>query len=1275
MKNNPLIQLLFTALCWLGCYLPLQAQFSAGAEALTESKLAWRTWHITNKRGADFLLRVSGNTVYATNNTINDGSTFVVDSGPDDSNWTTPDSRWFYIRQASTGKYVTVASSGDLPRSVSMDDYDELNYGQQFRLIATVSTFQYKLRSRLSNDGPDIVLEINANGVLQGDAPKVDPSSEQKFAFNLAMPNGNDRTYALVGTYKGRYMSDNGIKVDGTQAIQKKDSDESGIWKLTPQGNNYYRIQNNLTKLYLTAPAGSVNGSIPIMTASHYGDRSLWLLDPGDVNFRISNKEFPQLFVSATSMPSGEALRLRTSADPYRAWVISLMPGEIEIAPGEYDPIAQGSLSNQCFMSYGTLFKKALCERIGLNPAQSELYFEFIRAAIAAKMGSNRVDEMLQKMALDNPGHRVDLALMVRYYLTEVLPAIPYNQWPPAAQAAVTEWQNKVQAIRSSYGSRLLSTWNAYVAEQGNNISFADLYFFWLDGDGYEWPSYYQASAEQEPLMRDYVRGAAAFGERNNVIVGSTAVGATVAFSIVYASSAGIKFVISQLAAYFSASVKLLGITASFPMASLLAAAGPPISVAVFAAASLSMQVMEVIELQDFQADFDADYLWSQQPVNIPGTLSGNDLLARIKLLSDLDFILGAPVTDGFQFNTNDNAYQPTFSISCNPSVTLSLDATGAATLSPQMCANIFQVCGTEMQYFLSKSQFDCGDLGMHQVIFAAWNKVDENASNTYVQRCTVAVNVVDEIAPTITCPGDQTLVLGANCSASLPDYIAWATQVSDNCGQVSVTQSPEPGTLVTGGGNMTVTLRVFAANGVTTTCTFTVTKVDQTPPLVVCPPDQTLVLSADCTAAIPDYRHLATTFDACGISSVIQLAAPGFVVSGAGSISATLIVTDVNNNVSQCGFTITKVDHTPPSLQCFPKTLTFNGETQWILDADDLVDASDDCGVASIDLSTAAITCAQVGQVVPVTVSVADVNGNESTCISQITVNGLPCGWGQNPNGVNCTNGSSTAYNAANDLFTLTSTNCYSANFSSDATAFTQRSLCGDGSLTAQVTGISGAMAWAGIVMRESEAAGAKKAQLTTNLSGMTRREFRTTTGGLAMPQQLATPNSSWLRIVRTGSQFSLYTSTNGQAWAFAGAQNIPMDACIQIGLVLANTTANSTATATFANMSFGGGGSNLVSAPADLIQPASAPADFNVYPNPTTGDLTLDLAQYAHKPLRIALYSLEGKLLQTTDIEEVSTTLERLNLAQYPDGMYWVTLRSAGLPPASRRVALIRQ
>jgi cysteine-rich repeat protein len=484
------------------------------------------------------------------------------------------------------------------------------------------------------------------------------------------------------------------------------------------------------------------------------------------------------------------------------------------------------------------------------------------------------------------------------------------------------------------------------------------------------------------------------------------------------------------------------------------------------------------------------------------------------------------------------------------------------------------------------------------------------------------------------------------------------------------------------------------APNGCTAAASVTVIFTpDTTPPSLNCPAPQILVLGADCSVELPDYRSMAAANDNCGTPTVVQSPAPGTMVSDAGNMTVTLTATDASGNSTQCSFNVTKVDNTPPTVQCFNQTLSFNGENSIPLNAANLVDTDDNCGVQSITLSPTGISCEQVGQTVPVTVTVTDINNNPATCTSNITVTGLPCGWSQNPNGVNCANGNSIAYNPTNGVWTATSTNCFYANpFTADATAFAQRTLCGDGSITAQVTDISGtALGWAGVVMRESNAAGAKKAQLVTNLNNLSRREFRTTTNGAANPQQFPSQNRYWLRLVRAGSQFSMYVSPNGTAWYFVGAQNIPMNACIQVGLVATNYQQTSTVTATFANVSFTG--SNVppltgVSAPFNTLNELTTDAstslsitrnsqqisDFQAYPNPTSGELNVDLEQYLGRAVRLEVYSLTGQLLRFVEIEKVQTTVERLDLSALKSGMYLVKVKTDGLPDVTRRVVLTR-
>jgi hypothetical protein len=99
-----------------------------------------------------------------------------------------------------------------------------------------------------------------------------------------------------------------------------------------------------------------------------------------------------------------------------------------------------------------------------------------------------------------------------------------------------------------------------------------------------------------------------------------------------------------------------------------------------------------------------------------------------------------------------------------------------------------------------------------------------------------------------------------------------------------------------------------------------------------------------------------------------------------------------------------------------------------------------------------------------------------------------------------------------------------------------------------------------------------------------------------------------------------------------------------------------------------------NPLSGQVTDVQAALGQVEFDVFPNPTSGELNLDLTQYAGKPVRIELFSLEGKLMKFVEIDEIQTIMEQLDLSSFQRGMYLVRVKSEGLPDATRRVVLSR-
>jgi regulation of enolase protein 1 (concanavalin A-like superfamily) len=414
------------------------------------------------------------------------------------------------------------------------------------------------------------------------------------------------------------------------------------------------------------------------------------------------------------------------------------------------------------------------------------------------------------------------------------------------------------------------------------------------------------------------------------------------------------------------------------------------------------------------------------------------------------------------------------------------------------------------------------------------------------------------------------------------------------------------------------------------------------------------------------------TSFQAVGLINRANIAQ--IILSGIPVGQGTLYVDNIYFSKANCDVPCI------PSINCSNQTVTFNGQNSISLVASQLATVSSDCGIQSVTVSPNTIFSSQIGQVVTVFVTVTDNFGNTATCPSQITVTGLPPGWSANSNGIGCSNGNSVNYNSNNETWTVTSTNCYYGNsFNADAAAFAQYTLCGNGSITAQVTGVSGtSLGWAGVIMRETNAPGAKKAHLLTNMSNFSRREFRVTTNGTSFPQQFPSQNRRWLRITRSGNQFAMFISADGGTWFFVGAQNIQMNGCIEIGLAVTNYSSNSTVTASFSNVSVSGNNFQLLLNSNDEFSQMNtidkqSLTDFNLFPNPTTGELNIELMGYNGKPVAFEVYSTIGQLLFTKQINEMHSDIERLNLSTLAKGIYLIRVTSEGLPTSMKRITLI--
>lgn len=260
------------------------------------------------------------------------------------------------------------------------------------------------------------------------------------------------------------------------------------------------------------------------------------------------------------------------------------------------------------------------------------------------------------------------------------------------------------------------------------------------------------------------------------------------------------------------------------------------------------------------------------------------------------------------------------------------------------------------------------------------WIIATDAAGNS--DSCSFDVSILDTVSPTITCPADQDVSFDATCAYTLVDYTSMAT-TSDNCGAVTVTQSPIIGAVITD--TTTVTLYADDGNGNIDSCAFNVNPSDNTAPSITCPSDQNEVFDASCQFTLPDYTGLVTASDNCGTPTVTQSPASGTVITGTTTITMTAI--DGNGNADSCTFDVIPVDTAAPVAVCQDITVYLDGVGNVdIVGSDVDAGSTDACGIATLSVSPSSFTCAEVGVNV-VTLTVTDGAGNTATCTANVTV------------------------------------------------------------------------------------------------------------------------------------------------------------------------------------------------------------------------------------------------------------------------------------------------
>ena len=154
--------------------------------------------------------------------------------------------------------------------------------------------------------------------------------------------------------------------------------------------------------------------------------------------------------------------------------------------------------------------------------------------------------------------------------------------------------------------------------------------------------------------------------------------------------------------------------------------------------------------------------------------------------------------------------------------IDIPLGPDGTATIDPNsLIQGVDEACGIST-VASDITEVSCADIGTPMTITVFASDASGNIAS-----CTAEINVIDTIAPEVTCPEDQTVDPGeGNLFYEVPDYFALGEGFAvDNCTDpVTITsQDPAPGELIADG-EYTVTLTAEDEYGNVGTCTFQLT-------------------------------------------------------------------------------------------------------------------------------------------------------------------------------------------------------------------------------------------------------------------------------------------------------------------------------------------------------------------------------------------------------------------------------------------------------------------
>ena len=387
--------------------------------------------------------------------------------------------------------------------------------------------------------------------------------------------------------------------------------------------------------------------------------------------------------------------------------------------------------------------------------------------------------------------------------------------------------------------------------------------------------------------------------------------------------------------------------------------------------------------------------------------------------------------------------------------VTVTLDATGAATMNAQAMDNgSSDGCGT-VSFGASQTSFTCDDLGDNTVTLTVTDECSNSAT------ATATVTVVDNTDPTIDVAAQDESHECDGVSNFSTELAAWLANnggatASDACGPLTWSYSPNPATMspTCGGASeviVTFTVTDVSGNSTDTQATFSIE--DTTAPAILSPATDVTVEcdglgnTGDLSAWLASNGGAGLAEDDCSdITWSNNFTGLGMTCAGSGAVEVIFSATDDCGNESTTMATFTIEDTTAPSSTNNAADLTLecgdagNAATfqAWLDDNGGARVEDDLCGSTVTWSSdyTFVINCGSTGSAL-VTFSATDNCGNATEFTATYTIEDTtpPVALASDFTAILDGNGQATITSA--DIDNGSYDNCSSVSLSLDVTAF----------------------------------------------------------------------------------------------------------------------------------------------------------------------------------------------------------------------------------------------